>query len=456
MPVDINRKHAGYLWFQVPKEETTELKRKLKNTQSSTNKSTRTRFYIVTALVLVFCLGAYIKLFEWSTSSKATLLDRLSLTLGFKNYVHSIVIDAGSTGTRILSYGFVSSRDGNSVKLHNEYFREVKPGISSYASHPRESINSLDELLKGAKQIIPPSEWPKTSLVMKATAGLRLLPGKQAEALLREAREFFKESGFRVEDDAVSILDGSDEDRFREEVINTVVALDLGGGSTQVSFVPLKNDTLNSEQAKYLTRIVAFFKNFDVFCRSYLGLGLNEGRKLIFNHQSNNSTTVKSDCINPLVKTKWKYNGVEYSLQGSEVPHYQRTKVKGESFETPIAYFEGCERVVKDVVSKFEKPPSLAGKEIYAFSYYYERAADSGLIDFKKGGAVTVDEIVSMAKAKCQEANVDQPFMCLDLVYISVLLRDLFSLPSTHKINLVKFLDGHEVTWALGAAFLKL
>lgn len=51
------------------------------------------------------------------------------------------------------------------------------------------------------------------------------------------------------------------------------------------------------------------------------------------------------------------------------------------------------------------------------------------------GGAVTVDEIVSMAKAKCQEANVDQPFMCLDLVYISVLLRDLFSLPSTHKIN---------------------
>lgn len=72
-------------------------------------------------------------------------------------------------------------------------------------------------------------------------------------------------------------------------------------------------------------------------------------------------------------------------MSGSEVPHYQRTKVKGESFETPIAYFEGCERVVKDVVSKFEKPPSLAGKEIYAFSYYYERAADSGLIDFKKG-----------------------------------------------------------------------
>ncbi|KAK6621136.1 hypothetical protein RUM43_011442 [Polyplax serrata] len=434
----MSEKTIGKSGDKVPKEETTELKRKSKNTQSSTNKSTRTRFYVVTALVLVFCLGAYIKLFEWSTSSKATLLDRLSLTLGFKNYVHSIVIDAGSTGTRILSYGFVSSRDGNSVKLHNEYFREVKPGISSYASHPRESINSLDELLKGAKQIIPPSEWPKTSLVMKATAGLRLLPGKQAEALLREAREYFKESGFRVEDDAVSILDGSDEDRFREEVTNTVVALDLGGGSTQVSFVPLKNDTLNSEQA------------------NYLGLGLNEGRKLIFNHQSNNSTTVKSDCINPLVKTKWKYNGVEYSLQGSEVPHYQRTKVKGESFETPIAYFEGCERVVKDVVSKFEKPPSLAGKEIYAFSYYYERAADSGLIDFKKGGAVTVDEIVSMAKAKCQEANVDQPFMCLDLVYISVLLRDLFSLPSTHKINMVKFLDGHEVTWALGAAFLKL
>ena len=48
----------------------------------------------------------------------------------------------------------------------------------------------------------------------------------------------------------------------------------------------------------------------------------------------------------------------------------------------PVVDFDECEKIVKSVVSEFEKSPALDGKEIYAFSYYYEKASESGLVDF--------------------------------------------------------------------------
>lgn len=40
-----------------------------------------------------------------------------------------------------------------------------------------------------------------------------------------------------------------------------------------------------------------------------------------------------------------------------------------------------------------------------------------------------------MAKEVCATANTDQPFMCLDLTYISVLLKDGYGLNSKTKIK---------------------
>lgn len=44
------------------------------------------------------------------------------------------------------------------------------------------------------------------------------------------------------------------------------------------------------------------------------------------------------------------------------------------------------------------------------------------------GGEVTVGEIEKTAKVVCKTANTDQPFMCFDLTFISVLLKDGFGL----------------------------
>lgn len=48
--------------------------------------------------------------------------------------------------------------------------------------------NTIRQLLKIAKKAIPKQAWSRTPVVLKATAGLRMLPEEKANALLKEVR----------------------------------------------------------------------------------------------------------------------------------------------------------------------------------------------------------------------------------------------------------------------------
>lgn len=52
-----------------------------------------------------------------------------------------------------------------------------------------------------------------------------------------------------------------------------------------------------------------------------------------------------------------------------------------------------------------------------------------------EGGEITVGHFIDMAKDVCATPNTDQPFMCLDLAYISVLLKDGYGLNTKTKIK---------------------
>lgn len=49
-------------------------------------------------------------------------------------------------------------------------------------------------LLKVAKKTVPRLEWKRTPVILKATAGLRLLPAEKAQALLDQVKKKQKKS----------------------------------------------------------------------------------------------------------------------------------------------------------------------------------------------------------------------------------------------------------------------
>lgn len=78
--------------------------------------------------------------------------------------------------------------DGN-LKLDNELFVQVKPGLSSFVDDPKAGAKQMLSLLERAKDVVPPTERGATPLAMKATAGLRLLPRDKADQLIEEVRK---------------------------------------------------------------------------------------------------------------------------------------------------------------------------------------------------------------------------------------------------------------------------
>lgn len=73
-----------------------------------------------------------------------------------------------------------------SVKLDQEFYSHIKPGLSAFADDPKKGADSIKQLLDKAKQVVPSHLWHQTPLVLKATAGLRLLPTEKANLILEE------------------------------------------------------------------------------------------------------------------------------------------------------------------------------------------------------------------------------------------------------------------------------
>jgi hypothetical protein len=57
------------------------------------------------------------------------------------------VFDAGSTGTRVSAFTFRRSASDRQLRLTDELWKQVKPGVSSYAEKPKMVAKSIHQLL---------------------------------------------------------------------------------------------------------------------------------------------------------------------------------------------------------------------------------------------------------------------------------------------------------------------
>jgi hypothetical protein len=124
---------------------------------------------------------------------------------------YALMIDAGSTGSRIHVYKFHNC--GPSPAYEYETFVQKQPGLSAYAGHPEEAAQSLDSLLDVAVLTVPEALRRCTPVAVKATAGLRLLGAAQSAEILEAVRRRLREVyPFPLESqDPVAIMDGADE-----------------------------------------------------------------------------------------------------------------------------------------------------------------------------------------------------------------------------------------------------
>ncbi|XP_061429563.1 ectonucleoside triphosphate diphosphohydrolase 5-like [Lethenteron reissneri] len=100
---------------------------------------------------------------------------------------------------------------------------------------------------------------------------------------------------------------------------------------------------------------------------------------------------------------------------------------------------------------------SLGGKEPELVEEVDRYRRD--IVDEELGGSVTVQQFEDKAREVCGAPDdwaEQQPFLCLDLTYISTLLQHGFGFQPDSTLMLSKKVGGVETGWALGAAFRDL
>lgn len=216
----------------------------------------------------------------------------------------ALMIDAGSTGSRIHVYKFNNCYA--SPTFEYEVFMQTRPGLSSYASDATRAAKSLDPLMKKAEAVVPKSLWKCTPVAVKATAGLRLLGTTESNAILHAVKHHLSTAySFPVvSKDGVVIMDGKDEGVYAWITANYLLGtlpsaqasssnarttpyavLDLGGASTQIVFKPFFDrdgdgidDEKGLEDGEHKYDLHFGGATHVLYQHSYLGYGLMRAR----------------------------------------------------------------------------------------------------------------------------------------------------------------------------------
>ncbi|CAK9076870.1 unnamed protein product [Durusdinium trenchii] len=215
----------------------------------------------------------------------------------------AVVVDAGSTGTRVHIYCF--SQGDLCKELGLPRSSSNQPALSTCEDLPCLS-QLLEPLLNRAADAVPARFRPRTPLAIRATAGFRLLSHPKAELLLKLMRSITKQYGFK--DAGVEVMSGDDEGLLQWLAVNRllgtlrgpapVAVLDLGGASTQIAYLVDDEPSLLHPSRRAFLRQLPFpgGRTVRLYEHSYLGYGLVAARQRIM--QAVNASKLDSNpCL---------------------------------------------------------------------------------------------------------------------------------------------------------------
>lgn len=407
---------------------------------------------------------------------------------------YALMVDAGSTGSRIHVYRF--NNCGNTPELEHEEFKMIQPGLSSFKQDAEGAAKSLDPLLNVALKTVPDRLKSCTPIAVKATAGLRLLGDELSKNILDAVRHRL-ETKYPfpvVGGDGVSIMEGKDEGVYAwittnyllgkigtAENIPTAAIFDLGGGSTQIVFQPTFPSSsggmpgrLADGDHKYNLKFGG--RNFELYQHSHLGFGLMEARKAIHKtvvtaqRAELGNAWRPGNVINPCINTGMARQDVEVDMDGTTV----KLNMTGPS-EPAVAQ---CRALAEKILNKGKDciltPCSFNGihqpslertftkEDVFIFSYFYDRAKPLGMPD-----SFTLRELMDTTAKVCAgepawsvftsfEGSLaelkDRPEYCLDLSFMVALLHTGYEMPLDREVKTAKKIKNNELGWCLGAS----
>ncbi|XP_067909327.1 ectonucleoside triphosphate diphosphohydrolase 1 isoform X1 [Heterodontus francisci] len=394
---------------------------------------------------------------------------------------YGIVLDAGSSHTALYIYQWPAEKKNDTGLVKQLKSCKVKgAGISSYWVDVKQAGLSLKQCLDDAKEEVPEKQHHETPVYLGATAGMRLLRlqnQSQSDQILHSVEEFIKSYPFNFQ--GARIITGQDEGAFGWITINylmgnflqdstgenpqTLGAMDLGGASTQITFVP--DGKIESEESLLHFRL--YGKNYDMYTHSYLCYGKDQALKLLLEKlKVTGDGTIFNPCFNKeytrFINMTTFYNSP--CASGLHNPTHQTVRLIGTgnsdqctNYIKSIFNFTSCTWRSCSFNGVYQ--PQVQG-EFGAFSAFYFvmnffKLVDEGPHDLDKVEK-TVDEFCSRPWAEVKSKHkIEERYLseyCFSGHYILVLLENGYNFTSSNwnTIKFMKKIKGSDAGWTLG------
>lgn len=392
----------------------------------------------------------------------------------------ALIFDAGSTGTRVYIFEYDFPKGSVVPRVYSpdrilktdldpkgtSWSYSIKPGIHTLVNDRKKIDAYLEKIMNFVLGKIPDfkENQPRMRMFFNATAGVRSLSKKDQTSLVNDVALFFKKIGMK--DKRTEVLDGNREGIYSWITINTLLGninlqkgefstvgvLDMGGYSTQITFVPLELS------GKNIIRVSLGSLIYELYTNSFDGFGV----------RTSIDALSSPDCFNQDID-KNLVSGLVKDMSGSPSGNYQDCK---QAIQRKL--FTSCEKNKRYCTLKNAEVPRIWGKffaisgfafldRIFRFSRFSSESIDKlGTHICQQKWSDLVDSYKDRDKAEFLATS------CFEMAYYSTFLSGEYHLPGsrnsgvgfgsdTENIIPVVEIQGISVTsWALGAAVFEI
>jgi apyrase len=367
-----------------------------------------------------------------------------------------LVIDAGSSGSRLRLYCWKRGEGEALPSIEDRGSRKVEPGIADAGCRrtPGEAVELLRPLVDHARATIgDEARWAETPLAVLATGGLRRCSEGYRSRMLEGIRGYLAGTPFAPAE--ARLISGEDEGRYGWAAVNyllgllrpehsaaTVGALDLGGASTQITFLPADCPAERGECGELeLAGAV-----FPLYTRSYLGWGQDEAMR---------SVDARACYLRGYRPADGRFVGRgRYARCRRAIRRTIRRRIEAD----PPA--PGCSTSC-NLLGAYQ--PAVRG-DFVAFSAYAYNAESLGLeptfslADLEAAGKAYCKTPWQAIQAQCaagERSGCEERWLnrnCFASAYMVTLLHEVYGFPMEgRRITATNHLAGFEIDWTLGA-----
>lgn len=401
------------------------------------------------------------------------------VTANVQSKSYAVVIDAGSSGSRVRVYHWNTITHENEIPNIEEICNhKIKPGISDLSDDYEQLEKHITDLIDYANNEVPEEKAEHTPLYLMATAGMRLLNEEKAKNTMDKIDSFFKEltNPFHYESPNTRILSGEEEGAYAWIAVNylsgffeedsdydvdeSIGVLECGGASTQIAFLS-ESDILANKFPFEIGGV-----HYSLYVHSYLYYGYNYPLKWTNSYlaRSNEGNNIDNPCM--LIGD-----------QINDTDSFEDRKITFHGTSDP----ENCSKIIDSYVYKalgyrcYPKPCAIGpiyqpeiseDMNFYAIGAFKYVPKDLKLLS-DDDITVAPNELLEKAKEYCKhtldeaiEEGIRKDFaspVCVMGLYAHLLFTKAYGFNGdTEKIEFRKKVNEQSPDWSLGAVLYEI